>query len=135
MVSPVSASCLARLGLGGNKRYQRIRPPLPLVLDNRVLERRQEQPERPCLTEMMLLMSCWKKNEFSDPPCAGEIRAFHDCLAKSKVPRRAAVPGAGREEATNGSGHPPRCSRAEACTVAGCPQTSDYRSPLQLNTC
>ncbi|XP_019357971.1 PREDICTED: coiled-coil-helix-coiled-coil-helix domain-containing protein 1 isoform X2 [Gavialis gangeticus] len=84
MVSPVSASCLARLGLGGNKRYQRIRPPLPLVLDNRVLERRQEQPERPCLTEMMLLMSCWKKNEFSDPPCAGEIRAFHDCLAKSK---------------------------------------------------
>uniref|UniRef100_A0A7M4E966 Coiled-coil-helix-coiled-coil-helix domain containing 1 n=1 Tax=Crocodylus porosus TaxID=8502 RepID=A0A7M4E966_CROPO len=111
MVNVVSPSSLTRLGLGGHKRYQRIRPPRPLVLDNRVLERRQEQPERPCLAEMMLLMSCWKKNEFNDHTCAGEIRAFHACLAKSRVPGHAALPGAGREEATNGSGHPPRLNK------------------------
>ncbi|XP_006016363.2 coiled-coil-helix-coiled-coil-helix domain-containing protein 1 [Alligator sinensis] len=70
--------------LGCHKRPPRVRPSHPLVLANRVQERRQEQRERPCVTEMMGLMSCWKKNEFNSDLCTGEFQAFRACLAAAE---------------------------------------------------
>ncbi|XP_006263025.2 small ribosomal subunit protein mS37 [Alligator mississippiensis] len=84
MVGPVAASFLSRLGLGGHKRPPRVRPSRPLVLASRVQERRQEQTERPCVMEMMGLMSCWKKNEFNSDLCTEEFQAFRACLAAAE---------------------------------------------------
>lgn len=41
--------------------------------------------EASCLTEMALMMACWKTNEFSDHACAKEITTFFECAAKAEV--------------------------------------------------
>lgn len=41
--------------------------------------------EATCLTEMSVMMACWKQNDFNDKSCAEEIRAFYDCVAKAEV--------------------------------------------------
>lgn len=41
--------------------------------------------EATCITEMSVMMACWKQNDFSDLPCAEEIRRFYDCVAKAEV--------------------------------------------------
>ncbi|NXA39892.1 CHCH1 protein, partial [Eudromia elegans] len=61
-----------------------IRPPRPLVLANKVANRREQAGEATCITEMSVMMACWKQNDFSSSACAEEIRAFHDCVAKAE---------------------------------------------------
>ncbi|XP_074855572.1 small ribosomal subunit protein mS37 [Carettochelys insculpta] len=78
MAAPVYPACLGRLGAGRRKRL-----PLPLVLADQVKERRQRLGEATCITEMSLLMACWKRNEFNDAVCAKEIQTFYDCVAKA----------------------------------------------------
>lgn len=41
--------------------------------------------EASCVTEMALMMACWKANEFSDSACAKEINTFFECAAKAEV--------------------------------------------------
>uniref|UniRef100_A0A8C0BSP3 CHCH domain-containing protein n=1 Tax=Buteo japonicus TaxID=224669 RepID=A0A8C0BSP3_9AVES len=41
--------------------------------------------EATCITEMSVMMACWKQNDFSDTACAEEIRMFYDCVAKAEV--------------------------------------------------
>nr|XP_008112460.1 PREDICTED: coiled-coil-helix-coiled-coil-helix domain-containing protein 1 [Anolis carolinensis] len=62
--------------------------PRPLVLANRVSNRRLRQGEATCITEMSLMMACWKQNEFSDTACAQEIQMFYDCAAKAEAERK-----------------------------------------------
>ncbi|XP_010141380.1 PREDICTED: coiled-coil-helix-coiled-coil-helix domain-containing protein 1, partial [Buceros rhinoceros silvestris] len=40
--------------------------------------------EATCITEMSVMMACWKQNDFSDAACAEEIRMFYDCVAKAE---------------------------------------------------
>ncbi|NXT14208.1 CHCH1 protein, partial [Prunella fulvescens] len=41
-----------------------------------------------CITEMSVMMACWKQNDFNDTPCAEEIRMFYDCVAKAEKERK-----------------------------------------------
>ncbi|XP_051897322.1 coiled-coil-helix-coiled-coil-helix domain-containing protein 1 [Pristis pectinata] len=45
--------------------------------------------EATCITEMSVMMACWKQNDFSEVACAKEIQAFCDCAAKAEAERRA----------------------------------------------
>ncbi|NWI53754.1 CHCH1 protein, partial [Calyptomena viridis] len=43
--------------------------------------------EAVCITEMSVMMACWKQNDFNDAACAEEIRMFYDCVAKAEKER------------------------------------------------
>ncbi|XP_064001633.1 small ribosomal subunit protein mS37 [Pogoniulus pusillus] len=66
------------------KRPPVIRPTRPLVLANKVANRREQLGEVTCITEMSVMMACWKQNDFNDTACAEEIRMFYDCVAKAE---------------------------------------------------
>ncbi|XP_071604252.1 small ribosomal subunit protein mS37 [Heliangelus exortis] len=70
------------------KRPPAIRPTRPLVLANKVANRREQAGEATCITEMSVMMACWKQNDFNDAACAEEIRLFYDCVAKAEKERR-----------------------------------------------
>ncbi|XP_042546220.1 coiled-coil-helix-coiled-coil-helix domain-containing protein 1 isoform X2 [Dipodomys spectabilis] len=42
------------------------------------------ETEATCVTEMSVMMACWKKNEFRDEACRKEIRDFLDCAARAQ---------------------------------------------------
>ncbi|XP_061490759.1 small ribosomal subunit protein mS37 [Rhineura floridana] len=65
-----------------------VRLPRSLVLANQVSNRRLRLGEASCITEMSLMMACWKQNEFSDTTCAQEIQTFFDCSAKAEAERK-----------------------------------------------
>ncbi|XP_054839360.1 coiled-coil-helix-coiled-coil-helix domain-containing protein 1 [Eublepharis macularius] len=65
-----------------------IRPPQPLMLANQVSNRRLRLGEATCITEMSLMMACWKQNEFNDSICAKEIQAFFECSSKAEAERK-----------------------------------------------
>ncbi|NXU16324.1 CHCH1 protein, partial [Pardalotus punctatus] len=44
--------------------------------------------EATCITEMSVMMACWKRNDFNDTACAEEIRMFCDCVAKAEKERK-----------------------------------------------
>ncbi|XP_060625158.1 small ribosomal subunit protein mS37 [Anolis sagrei] len=75
--------------------------PRPLVLANQVSNRRLRQGEATCITEMSLMMACWKQNEFSDIACAREIQTFYDCAAKAEAERKEKI----RQESLGLSGN------------------------------
>ncbi|XP_017662604.1 PREDICTED: coiled-coil-helix-coiled-coil-helix domain-containing protein 1 [Lepidothrix coronata] len=70
------------------KRPPAIRPPRPLALADKVANRREQGGEATCITEMSVMMACWKQNDFNDAACAEEIRVFYDCVAKAEKQRR-----------------------------------------------
>ncbi|XP_038600130.1 coiled-coil-helix-coiled-coil-helix domain-containing protein 1 [Tachyglossus aculeatus] len=85
MAAPSLRGRLARVG---NPRRPVLKPSKPLVLGNRVGEQRRQLGEATCITEMSLMMACWKQNEFNDTACAREIQVFHDCAAKAEMERK-----------------------------------------------
>ncbi|XP_029464833.1 coiled-coil-helix-coiled-coil-helix domain-containing protein 1 [Rhinatrema bivittatum] len=66
-----------------------LRPSRPLVLADKVANRKARLGEATCLTEMSLMMACWKQNNFSDAACVKEIQSFFDCNAKAQAEHRA----------------------------------------------
>ncbi|XP_043914568.1 coiled-coil-helix-coiled-coil-helix domain-containing protein 1-like [Protopterus annectens] len=66
-----------------------VRPHLPLVLANKVANRKEHLGEASCITEMSVMMACWKQNDFSDAACAKEIAAFFTCTANAESERKA----------------------------------------------
>uniref|UniRef100_A0A6I8NXD1 CHCH domain-containing protein n=2 Tax=Ornithorhynchus anatinus TaxID=9258 RepID=A0A6I8NXD1_ORNAN len=88
MAASATPSLRGRLARLGNPRRPVLKPNKPLVLGNRVGEQRRELGEATCITEMSLMMACWRQNEFSDSVCAKEIQGFHDCAAKAEVERK-----------------------------------------------
>lgn len=41
--------------------------------------------EASCITEMSVLMACWKQNNFVDTLCSNEINSFYMCVEKAQV--------------------------------------------------
>ncbi|KAL4666391.1 hypothetical protein H8958_017870 [Nasalis larvatus] len=77
-------SLRGRLARFGNPRKPVLKPNKPLILANRVGERRREKGEATCITEMAVMMACWKQNEFRDDACRKEIQGFLDCAARAQ---------------------------------------------------
>ncbi|XP_070610041.1 small ribosomal subunit protein mS37 [Erythrolamprus reginae] len=73
-------------------RRRPIKAKLPLVLADRISNRQLKLGEASCLTEMALMMACWKANEFSDVACAKEITTFFDCAAKAEAKKKGTTP-------------------------------------------
>ncbi|XP_067995929.1 small ribosomal subunit protein mS37 [Melanerpes formicivorus] len=90
MAAPVYPLWVTRL-LSGQWRQKKppgLRPTRPLVLANKVANRREQAGEATCITEMSVMMACWKQNDFSDTACAKEIQMFYDCVAKAEKERK-----------------------------------------------
>ncbi|XP_020030017.1 small ribosomal subunit protein mS37 [Castor canadensis] len=81
MATPSLRGRLARLG---NPRKPILKPNKPLILANRVGDRRREKGEATCITEMSIMMACWKQNEFRDDACRKEIQDFFDCASSAQ---------------------------------------------------
>ncbi|KAI3363002.1 hypothetical protein L3Q82_011517 [Scortum barcoo] len=41
--------------------------------------------EATCITEMSVLMACWKQNNFVDGLCSNEINSFYICVEKAQT--------------------------------------------------
>ncbi|KAM6184618.1 small ribosomal subunit protein mS37 [Rhynchocyon petersi] len=85
MAAPSLRGRLARLA---NRKKPVLKPNKPLILANRVGERRREKGEATCITEMSIMMACWKQNEFRDEACRKEIQDFFDCASKAEAARK-----------------------------------------------
>ncbi|XP_049645204.1 coiled-coil-helix-coiled-coil-helix domain-containing protein 1 [Suncus etruscus] len=85
MAAPSLRGRLARLG---TSRKPVLKPNKPLILADRVGERRRERGEATCITEMSVMMACWKQNEFRDDACRNEIQNFFDCASKAEAARK-----------------------------------------------
>ncbi|XP_006887593.1 PREDICTED: coiled-coil-helix-coiled-coil-helix domain-containing protein 1 [Elephantulus edwardii] len=85
MAAPSLRGRLARLG---NPKKPVLKPNKPLILANRVGERRREKGEATCITEMSIMMACWKQNEFRDEACRKEIRDFFECVSRAEAARK-----------------------------------------------
>uniref|UniRef100_UPI00398F30A6 small ribosomal subunit protein mS37 n=1 Tax=Pristiophorus japonicus TaxID=55135 RepID=UPI00398F30A6 len=66
-----------------------LKPSRPLALADRVATRRRRLGEATCITEMSVMMACWKQNDFSESACAKQIQAFYTCTAKAEAERKA----------------------------------------------
>ncbi|NXT17743.1 CHCH1 protein, partial [Syrrhaptes paradoxus] len=91
MAAPVYPAWVTRWVSGQWRQKKRppvIRPTRPLVLANKVANRREQTGEATCITEMSVMMACWKQNDFNDTACAEEIRMFYDCVAKAEKERK-----------------------------------------------
>ncbi|XP_067277588.1 coiled-coil-helix-coiled-coil-helix domain-containing protein 1 [Pseudorasbora parva] len=56
----------------------------PLMLKNEVANRKPKKGEATCVTEMSLLMACWKLNDFNNAVCSKEVSGFYTCVEKAK---------------------------------------------------
>ncbi|KAJ1143268.1 hypothetical protein NDU88_009579 [Pleurodeles waltl] len=72
-----------------------------LSLADKVANKKGRLGEASCLTEMSMMMACWKQNAFSDSMCAKEIQAFFTCAVAAKAERKAG------KKAESQSGHLP----------------------------
>lgn len=41
--------------------------------------------EASCVTEMALVMACWKQNDFNTKLCSNELTVFYRCIEKAQV--------------------------------------------------
>ncbi|XP_004615513.1 coiled-coil-helix-coiled-coil-helix domain-containing protein 1 [Sorex araneus] len=85
MAAPSLRGRLARLG---TSQKPVLKPNKPLVLADRVGERRRERGEATCITEMSVMMACWKRHEFRDDACRKEIQNFFDCASRAEAARK-----------------------------------------------
>nr|XP_046258547.1 coiled-coil-helix-coiled-coil-helix domain-containing protein 1 [Scatophagus argus] len=62
-----------------------IKPNKPLALKDFVANRKMKKGEATCITEMSVLMACWKQNNFVDGLCSNEISSFYTCVEKAQA--------------------------------------------------
>lgn len=62
-----------------------LRPNRPLSLRDAVANRRPHKGEATCITEMSVMMACWKQNNFVEDLCSNEIQAFYSCVHKAQA--------------------------------------------------
>ncbi|XP_072165364.1 small ribosomal subunit protein mS37-like [Diadema setosum] len=60
----------------------------PLALRDKVSLKRTRAEAATCITEMAVLMSCWKQHDFNDSDCSEEINLFNKCIAEAEATRR-----------------------------------------------
>ncbi|XP_071952202.1 small ribosomal subunit protein mS37-like [Antedon mediterranea] len=61
----------------------------PFALRNNVSLRKNKKEAASCLTEMSILLACWKKSSYNDADCLKEISAFQKCFNESEKEKRA----------------------------------------------
>ncbi|XP_007258776.2 coiled-coil-helix-coiled-coil-helix domain-containing protein 1 [Astyanax mexicanus] len=76
-----------------------LRPNKPLVLKDEVANKKTEKGEASCITEMSILMACWKKKDFNSSLCSKEISDFYSCVgrAERRKARQQAAVGQGKK--------------------------------------
>ncbi|KAM4730370.1 small ribosomal subunit protein mS37 [Anableps anableps] len=85
-----------------------LKPNRPLVLKDSVANRKPKKGEASCITEMSLLMACWKQNNFVDSFCSNEVNTFYTCVQKAQ----AAMKNRPDQSNTAGGRLPPRQATA-----------------------
>ncbi|XP_061820985.1 small ribosomal subunit protein mS37 [Nerophis lumbriciformis] len=75
-----------------------LKPNKPLILGDAVAIRKPKKGEATCITELSVMMACWKKNTFVDQLCSNEMSDFYTCVkrnqaAKKNAPEQTNVPG------------------------------------------
>ncbi|XP_059215321.1 coiled-coil-helix-coiled-coil-helix domain-containing protein 1 [Centropristis striata] len=65
-----------------------LKPNKPLVLRDEVANRKLHKGEATCVTEMMAVMACWKKNNFVDGLCSNQIKGFYTCAEMARAAMR-----------------------------------------------
>ncbi|XP_069741457.1 small ribosomal subunit protein mS37 [Narcine bancroftii] len=89
MAASSGASARVAWLLSGRRGKSVLKPNRPLVLADKVANRRGRLGEATCVTEMAVMMACWKQSNFSEVICAKEIQAFFQCTAKAEAERKA----------------------------------------------
>ncbi|XP_038593681.1 coiled-coil-helix-coiled-coil-helix domain-containing protein 1 [Micropterus salmoides] len=62
-----------------------LKPNKTLALKDAVANRKLKKGEATCVTEMSVMMACWKQNNFVDGLCSNEMNAFYTCVAKAQA--------------------------------------------------
>ena len=62
-----------------------LRPNRPLVLKDAVANCKPEKGEASCITEMSVMLACWKQNSFVEALCASEMQAFSLCVKRTQA--------------------------------------------------
>uniref|UniRef100_A0A3P8RSG6 Coiled-coil-helix-coiled-coil-helix domain containing 1 n=1 Tax=Amphiprion percula TaxID=161767 RepID=A0A3P8RSG6_AMPPE len=62
-----------------------LKPSRALALGDTVSNRNPKKREATCITEISILMACWKQNNFVDSLCCNETNAFYTCVAKAQA--------------------------------------------------
>lgn len=62
-----------------------IKPNRTLALRDAVANRKPKKGEATCITEMSVMMACWKQNNFVDGLCSNEINSFYTCVEKAQA--------------------------------------------------
>ncbi|XP_055774243.1 coiled-coil-helix-coiled-coil-helix domain-containing protein 1-like [Salvelinus fontinalis] len=58
-----------------------LKPNKPLSLKDEVANRKIKKGEAMCITEMSMMMACWKQNNFAD----ALFQSFYKCVEKSQI--------------------------------------------------
>ncbi|XP_041362898.1 coiled-coil-helix-coiled-coil-helix domain-containing protein 1-like isoform X2 [Gigantopelta aegis] len=66
--------------------YKIIYPP---ILKDSVSNKKVREKSSPCGQEMMLLLSCWRKNDFLESKCSKEIVDFNNCVVTANANKSA----------------------------------------------
>ncbi|XP_041755124.1 coiled-coil-helix-coiled-coil-helix domain-containing protein 1-like [Coregonus clupeaformis] len=62
-----------------------LKPNKPLALKDEVANRKMKKGEATCITEMSMVMACWKQNNFVDALCSNEMQSFYKCVEKAQI--------------------------------------------------
>ncbi|XP_034465394.1 coiled-coil-helix-coiled-coil-helix domain-containing protein 1 [Hippoglossus hippoglossus] len=62
-----------------------LKPNRTLSLRDAVANRKLQKGEASCITEMSVLMACWKLNHFVDGLCSNEINTFYTCVKEAQA--------------------------------------------------
>ncbi|XP_029927058.1 small ribosomal subunit protein mS37 [Myripristis murdjan] len=75
-----------------------LKPNKTLALKDSVANRKMKKGEATCITEMSVMMACWKQHNFADALCSSEMKAFYTCVHNAQVAMKA------KSEQTNAQG-------------------------------
>ncbi|XP_061692745.1 coiled-coil-helix-coiled-coil-helix domain-containing protein 1 [Syngnathoides biaculeatus] len=62
-----------------------LKPNKPLVLRDAVTIRKPKKGEATCITELSVMMACWKQNNFVDSLCSKEMADFYTCVGEAQA--------------------------------------------------
>ncbi|XP_057703421.1 coiled-coil-helix-coiled-coil-helix domain-containing protein 1 [Corythoichthys intestinalis] len=62
-----------------------LKPNKPLVLRDQVSSRKPKKGEATCITELSVMMTCWKQNNFVESLCSKEMDDFSSCIKKAQA--------------------------------------------------
>ncbi|KAK7901158.1 hypothetical protein WMY93_017927 [Mugilogobius chulae] len=73
-----------------------LRPNRPLSLKDSVANRKLTK-EATCVTEMSLMMACWKQNNFVDDLCSSEVQSFFSCVKAAQAALKTKTTAVGQD--------------------------------------